>query len=105
MPNKHLVLLQVDEDCEPKIEEIDPGGPEVTEAVEEDQHHLSFHALKSVPRKGIMNFWGMIHGQRVQILVDGGSSLATLCGTIRKVSSPTKSQLQVMVGSGELEIL
>ena len=74
MPNKHLVLLQVDEDCEPKIEEIDPGGPEVTEAMEEDQHHLSFHALKSVTGKGIMNFRGMIHGQPVQILVDGGSS-------------------------------
>ena len=43
-------------------------------AVENHDHHLSYHALKGTSARGTIRFTGFINGTEIQVLLDGGSS-------------------------------
>lgn len=72
-PNKHLMILQVEEDG---IELEQPEPHDVIEPTAEEEQmelHLSINAFKGACVLGTIRFIWLIGGIIVQILVDGGS--------------------------------
>ncbi|MCI01995.1 hypothetical protein A2U01_0023027, partial [Trifolium medium] len=77
-PNKHLMLLQLDD-----IEELDPDPDPIIEPmavsdvdvdVDTVNHHLSLNAMNGFTSVGTLRFQGFVNGNPVQVLVDGGST-------------------------------
>lgn len=73
-PNKHLLLLQVDD--EPPLEpEIDPPDePPPIEDVTQSLHHISLNAMAGASGVGVIRFIRHVADLTIQILVDGGRS-------------------------------
>ncbi|XP_073225570.1 uncharacterized protein [Cicer arietinum] len=101
-PNKHYLLLQVD-DLDPPEPETDPPDSDPLLVVLESEHHLSFHALKGVYSAGTIGFQGQIQGVQIQVLLDSGSSdnfLQPRIAQCLKLTIHEASQFQVLVGNG-----
>lgn len=101
-PNKHYYVLQLD-DGEPEITE--PDSPEAKEETTETptEHHLSFNALSGETAAGTIRFTGSIAGQRVQVLLDGGSSDTFIQPRlVKSLRLPVEavSPFRVLVGNG-----
>lgn len=100
-PNKHLMILQVeDEDCTTP----EPEPHDSTETITPAEHHLSSNALKGASGVGTMRFTGQIKGLPVQILVDGGSSdnfIQPRVAQFLRLTIEPAPLFKVLVGNGQ----
>ncbi|KAJ1377256.1 hypothetical protein SESBI_49085 [Sesbania bispinosa] len=71
-PNRHFMIMQVEDEI-PETEDT-AQQTELVEDNAEQEHHLSFNALKGNSGLGTIRFSGRIKGHSVRILLDGGSS-------------------------------
>ncbi|MCI18570.1 hypothetical protein A2U01_0039724, partial [Trifolium medium] len=104
-PNKHLMLLQLDD-----FEALDPVTEDpVAELllsepiVDGENHHLSLNAMNGFASVGTIRFQGYINGHPVQVLVDGGSTdnfLQPRVAKFLKLPIEPVSNFNVLVGNG-----
>ena len=102
-PNKHIMLLQVDEEeiVEQTPDHNDQNNPEPIQ--QELELHLSLNALKGASGVGTIKFVGHIGNTPVQILVDGGSSdnfLQPRIAQFLKLDVEPAPCFKVLVGNG-----
>ncbi|KAJ1411038.1 Aspartic peptidase domain superfamily [Sesbania bispinosa] len=100
-PNRHFMIMQVEDEI-PETEDT-AQQTELVEDNAEQEHHLSFNALKGNSGLGTIRFSGRIKGHSVRILLDGGSSDNFLQPRVAQfLSLPIQpgAQFHVMVGNG-----
>lgn len=101
-PNKHYLLLQIDDSDSPE-QEPDPPDADSLLQILETEHHLSFNALNGAHSAGTLRFQGHIQGVQVQVLLDSGSSdnfLQPRIAQCLKLPIQQAPQFQVLVGNG-----
>ncbi|XP_058751457.1 uncharacterized protein LOC131624517 [Vicia villosa] len=101
-PNKHYLLLQVDDFDSPEQETEPPDGDSLLQILE-TEHHLSFNALNGAQSAGTLRFQGQIQGIQVQVLLDSGSSdnfLQPRIAQCLKLPIQQAPQFQILVGNG-----
>nr|KYP73406.1 hypothetical protein KK1_006031 [Cajanus cajan] len=100
-PNRHYMILQVEEEASQVENTI--SEPELIEHANEQDHHLSFNALKGNSGLGTIRFQGRIQGHAVSILLDSGSSdnfLQPRVAHFLNLPIQPAAQFHVMVGNG-----
>nr|KYP49650.1 hypothetical protein KK1_028622 [Cajanus cajan] len=100
-PNRHFMILQVDDD--PSIIEAETQDSAAAAIIPDQEHHLSFNALKGNSGLGTIRFTGQLKGHPVKILLDSGSSdnfLQPRVAQFLKLPIQPAEQFKVMVGNG-----
>jgi len=98
-PNKQYLLLHMDDEDTVQLQ-IERDN--VPDDVQQD-HHLSYNALKGSFGLGTMKFQGTINGMVVQILLDSGNSdnfLQPRIANCLKLTVEPTLHFQVLVGNG-----
>ncbi|KAF7838894.1 Ty3/gypsy retrotransposon protein [Senna tora] len=107
-PNKHYMILQIEDDEEgkpPTVElppELSASDPPASEP---PPRHLSMNALSGEHAVGTIRFTGVIQGVEVQVLLDGGSSdnfiQPRVVRTLKLAVEPM-TPFKVLVGNGHV---
>ncbi|MCH87619.1 hypothetical protein A2U01_0008493, partial [Trifolium medium] len=104
-PNKHLMLLQLDdvEDLDPDPDPINTTIDILEPTVDQVNHHLSLNAMDGFSSLGTLRFQGFVHGQPIQVLIDGGSTdnfFQPRLAKFLKLPVEPSPNFNVLVGNG-----
>jgi len=106
-PNRHLMILQADEEDSETDTVIQPPEPPDTEDSSNElpieDLHLSLDAFEGVRRTRTIRFAADLHGMAIQVMIDGGSSdnfLQPRLAKFLKLEVEQSPKLKVMVGNG-----
>ncbi|XP_014519802.1 uncharacterized protein LOC106776848 [Vigna radiata var. radiata] len=101
--NKQYLFLQIVDDENLQVEPEPPDPNSQLDPMSNLEHHLSFNALKGSSGVGTMRFQGSIHGMRIQVLLDSGSSdnfLQPRLASCLKLPIEPVPNFHVLVGNG-----
>nr|GLL25459.1 uncharacterized protein LOC109154292 [Ipomoea trifida] len=102
--SRFLMLLGMEEDDPVCQEEVTPQDDQFTEAMLITADISTLNSLSGMNTPRSLRLWGDIHGQRIQILVDGGSTHNFIQPSVaEKMHLPTTTieKFNVYIGNGD----